>query len=99
MDLTLKFFQIIFYITASVITVLTFIKAKNGLLNSVNTEYQKRVMDRLASLSNELYDEFDPDSESYWAKNDWVKEVVEPTFRTLSLRIGIYQNISVTKQL
>jgi hypothetical protein len=77
MDLTLKFFQIIFYITASVITVLTFIKAKNGLLNSVNTEYQKRVMDRLASLSNELYDEFDPDSESYWAKNDWVKEVVE----------------------
>jgi hypothetical protein len=77
MDSISKFFQIIFYITASVITVLTFIKAKNGLLNSVNTEYQKRVMDRLASLSNELYEEFDPDSENYWVKTDLVKEVVD----------------------
>ena len=25
--------------------------------------------------------------------------ILDPTFRTLSLRIGIYQNISVTKQL
>jgi hypothetical protein len=77
MDSALKFFQIVFYITASVVTVLTFLKAKNGLLNSVNTEYQKRVMDRLASLSEELYAEFDPSSENYWAKGDPVKEVIE----------------------
>jgi hypothetical protein len=77
MDSALKLFQIAFYITGSIIAILTFIKAKNGLLNSVNTEYQKRVMDRLAELSSELYEEFDPHSESYWGKTDGVKEVVE----------------------
>jgi len=36
------------------------------LLNTVNTEYQKRVMDRLETLSNTLYSEFYQDSEEYW---------------------------------
>ncbi|WP_217874205.1 hypothetical protein [Pseudoalteromonas shioyasakiensis] len=77
MDSAVKIFQILFYITGSLIAILTFIKAKNGLLNSVNTEYQKRVMDRLALLSDELYEEFDPSSDRYWGKQDSAKEVIE----------------------
>ena len=77
MDIALKLFQIGFYITGSIIAILTFVKAKNGLLNSVNTEYQKRVMDRLARLSDEIYAEFDPASDKYWVKGDPVKEVVD----------------------
>jgi hypothetical protein len=49
---------------------------KRRLLNTVNTEYQKRVMDRLTLLAEELYSEFDPASESFWVKNDPVVEVV-----------------------
>jgi len=77
MEDIVKIVQICFYVTASIVAVLTFIKAKNGLLNSVNTEYQKRVMDRLASLSDELWSEFDNDSPNYWIKTDSVKEVLD----------------------
>ncbi|MEH7321212.1 hypothetical protein V7113_30535 [Priestia megaterium] len=59
--------QICFYITGSTIAILTYRSAKKGLLNTVNTEYQKRVMDHLAELSNMLCAEFDQDSEQYWA--------------------------------
>jgi hypothetical protein len=45
------------------------------LLNSVNTEYQKRVMDRLQKLSGDLYSEFDPSSPAYWANGRHFKEV------------------------
>lgn len=55
---------------------MTYIKAKNGLLNSINTEYQKRVMDRLSQLASEIYEEFDPISEKYWAKEEQAKEVL-----------------------
>lgn len=34
-------------------------------------------MDRLACLSDEIYSEFDPSSEKYWAKFDPVKEAVD----------------------
>ena len=57
-----------FYFVGTVVTVAPFWKAKNGLLNTVNTEYQKRVMDRLKEISDKLYSEFDPDSPEYWAK-------------------------------
>ncbi|MFY0678552.1 MAG: hypothetical protein JXR18_14840 [Neptuniibacter sp.] len=77
MDVTLKIFQIGFYITASIIAVLTFIKAKNGLLNSVNTEYQKKVMERLSQLSDEIWAEFDFSSESHWSKNKALDEVLD----------------------
>jgi len=73
MDLALKIFQIGFYVTASVIAVLTFVKAKNGLLNSVNTEYQKKVMERLSDLS----EEFDFSSANHWSKNKALDEVLE----------------------
>jgi hypothetical protein len=76
MESVLKLVQIGFYITGSVIAVLTFIKAKNGLLNSVNTEYQKRIIDRLATLSEELYSEFDPASDNYWAKQNFIEDAI-----------------------
>lgn len=76
MDIAVKIFQVLFYLTASTIAVLTYIKAKNGLLNSVNTEYQKKVMERLSVLASEVYEEFDPNSEKFWAKEDQAKEVL-----------------------
>ncbi len=77
LDELLKFTQIAFFITAGVVAVLTFIKAKNGLLNSVNTEYKKRIMDHLADLSEELYSEFDEESKNFWAKSNTVEEILE----------------------
>ena len=77
MDIAVKLFQVLFYITASTIAVLTYIKAKNGLLNSVNTEYQKKVMERLSLLASEIYDEFDRTSDKFWAKEDQAKEVLQ----------------------
>ena len=76
MDIAVKIFQIIFYLTGSTIAVLTYIKAKNGLLNSVNTEYQKKVMERLSQLANEMYDEFDQSSDKFWVREDQAKEVL-----------------------
>jgi hypothetical protein len=70
-DLTgdvLKVVQIFFYVIAAIVAVLTYRAAKKGWLAPVNTEYQKRVMERLAKLSEDLYSEFDPNSEHYWPK-------------------------------
>jgi len=73
---TLKLVQISFYSIGSLMAVLTYRAAKRGLLNSVNTEYQKRVMDRLQKLSDELYSEFDPSSEFYWIKTSPVEDAI-----------------------
>jgi hypothetical protein len=73
----LKLTQIGFYIVAAIIAILTYRAARRGLLNTVNTEYQKRVMDRLQRLSEDLYSEFDPTSDTYWAKSKAVDEAVE----------------------
>lgn len=51
--------QILFYITAGTVAVKTYLKAKLGLLNSINTEYQKRVMDRLSEISADLAEQID----------------------------------------
>src|SRR5262249_2337439 len=50
--------------------------AKRGLLNTVNTEYQKRVMDRLAKLSEELFSEFDPGSDKHWSKERPIEAIL-----------------------
>lgn len=50
--------QICFYIIGATIAILTYRSAKRGLLNTVNTEYQKRVMDHLETLSESLHEEF-----------------------------------------
>lgn len=77
MDLIESIFRTIFYVIASVIAILTFIKAKNGLLNSVNTEYQKKVMDRLGELSNEIWDEFDFSSDNHWSKDKTLSLILD----------------------
>ena len=78
---TLKIVQIIFYAVGVIIAVLTYRAAKRGLLNTVNTEYQKRVMDRLYKLSEDLYGEFDLSSPSHWANirpvHDSIQEINE----------------------
>jgi hypothetical protein len=71
-----KFLQAVFYLTASILAILTYRSAKRGLLNTVNTEYHKKVIERLSALSNELYDEFDTSSPSYWAKEMPSKELI-----------------------
>lgn len=76
MDWVLKLSQTVFYIGGLIIAILTYRKASNGLLNSINTEYHKKVIDRLAVLSQELYEEFDDKSDHFWARRDTAKEVV-----------------------
>lgn len=63
----LKIVQIAFYGIAGVLAVLTYRVAIKGWLTPTNTEYQKRVMDRLAKLSEDLYAEFDRTSVTHWA--------------------------------
>jgi hypothetical protein len=76
-DTKLKVIQIAFYVVGATVAVLTYLSAKRGLLNTVNTEYQKRVMDRLKELAEELGSEFYMDSPNYWASQDSVKQVVD----------------------
>lgn len=76
LDNGLKLTQIGFYTVGAVVALLTYAKAKRGLLNTVNTEYQKKVIDRLAAVADELVQEFDPESERYWAKQDSVDEII-----------------------
>jgi hypothetical protein len=73
----LKIVQTIFYAVGVVLAVLTYLSAKRGLLNPVNTEYQKRVMDRLQKLSEDLYSEFDPSSPTHWATNKPVHDAIQ----------------------
>lgn len=77
LDEWLKVTQMGFYITAGSVAVLTYLKAKNGLLNAVNTEYKKRVMDRLAEVSSDLLSEYDPESPNHWIRKKSVQEVLE----------------------
>jgi hypothetical protein len=74
---TLKIVQIAFYTIGMIIAILTYRAAKRGLLNTVNTEYQKRVMDRLHKLSGDLYSEFDLSSPAHWATVRPVHHAVE----------------------
>jgi len=74
---TLKIVQIVFYTVGVVIAVLTYCAAKRGILNAVNTEYQKRVMDRLQKLSEDLYSEFDFPSPTHWATINPVRDAIQ----------------------
>ena len=61
-DQILKVTQILFFGIAATVAILTYRKAKDGLLNTVNTEYQKKVINRLDELAKELGSEFDSKS-------------------------------------
>jgi hypothetical protein len=69
--------QIAFYVVVATVAVLTYRSARRGLLNTVRTEYVKRVMDRLTEVSAELASEFDPDSPHYWVGNRFAHELLE----------------------
>ena len=73
----LKVVQIAFYSVGIVLAALIYRAAKKGLLNTVRTEYQKRVMDRLAKLSEDLYSEFDSSSPYYWANKKPTHKAIE----------------------
>lgn len=73
----LKVVQICFYGLGMILAVLTYRAAVRGWLTPTNTEYQKRVMDRLAKLSEDLYSEFDESSDYYWPKLRPVEAAIE----------------------
>jgi hypothetical protein len=70
LDQWLKITQLVFYVLASVAVFLTYLNARRGFLNTVNTEYQKQVIQRLRELAQEFASEFDRDSPDYWAKSN-----------------------------
>jgi hypothetical protein len=76
LDPLVKITQILFYVAASTVAVLTYLKAKDTLLNTVNTEYQKKVIRRLEKLAKELGSEFDSNSSNYWALQNPIIEFV-----------------------
>ena len=83
-DNLLKITQITFYIVTGVVVVLTYLKAKDTLLNSVNTEYQKKVINRLEELANELGSEFDSKSPNYWALHNPIREFIDQINETFA---------------
>ena len=60
LDFTLKFVQTVFYSVGALIAVLTYKAAMKSWLLPTNTEYQKKVMERLSKLAEDLLQEFDP---------------------------------------
>jgi len=76
LDEVQKIAQTAFYITLAVVTVLTFLRAKKGLLSNVNTEYHKKVIERLDKLSETLLEEYDFDSPKHWSKHSLVDAAV-----------------------
>lgn len=83
-DTLSKIVQISFYIVVGLTAVLTYISAKKGLLNTVNTEYQKKVINRLEEISKELGSEFNSKSTNYWPNFNPVKELVSNINKTFS---------------
>ncbi len=67
-DITSKFAQISFFAVTGVLAVRTYLSARRGLLNSVNTEYYKKVIATLDEIMRELRSEFDPEDPNYWKK-------------------------------
>lgn len=84
LDQTLKLTQITFYIVVGLIAVFTYRSARRGLLNTVNTEYQKRVMDRIRQVADDLLAEFDPDSSQYWLKQTKLNQYLKPIQETFA---------------
>jgi hypothetical protein len=73
---TLKLVQIAFFTVGGILAILTYLAAKKAWLTPTNTEYQKKVLERLAKLSEDLYAEFDPSSDTHWAKEGVVRAAI-----------------------
>lgn len=77
-----KLVQISFYVITVIIGVCTYRNAKKGLLNPVNTEYQKKVIERLSEISTQLGNEFYNDSTKNWYA---INNLQEPVNRINSI--------------
>lgn len=77
-NVVLSYVQITFYVSASAVAWFTFVVASKGLLSPVNTEYQKRVMDRLDQVATELGEEWNPESRACWIYHEqYIQEACE----------------------
>jgi hypothetical protein len=72
-----KIAQIVFYSIVATVAILTYLKAKSTLLNSVNTEYHKHVINSLIDASNSLFSEFEEESENHWLKGYKLKDIIQ----------------------
>ncbi|WP_394558018.1 hypothetical protein [Priestia aryabhattai] len=91
---TALFVQMGFYIVGAIIATMTYRSAKKGLLNTVHTEYQKRIMDHLERLSEALYSEFDPNSENNFSYDSIngrksLNEIIRRRMKAISLEVII----------
>ncbi len=77
LDAIVKVAQVIFYGGGLAVGILTYARARSTILNTVNTEYHKKVIERVSALSDELYREFDFFSDDAWHKQNDVEEVVK----------------------
>jgi hypothetical protein len=73
---TLKAVQIVFYTIGGILAFLTYRAAVRGWFTPTHTEYQRRVMDRLAKLSEDLYSEFNPASGDYLTGHHGLQEAL-----------------------
>lgn len=72
-----KIAQICFYFITIILGFLSFRNAKKGLLNPMNTEYHKKVIERLSEVSKELASEFYNDSEKDWFQINDITNAVD----------------------
>lgn len=86
LDSLAKITQIIFYTGGLFLGVLTYRRAKSTILNTVNTEYHKKVIDRLSDLSEALYREFDFSSDELWYRQDDFGQVVDKLHQEIASR-------------
>lgn len=83
LDSIAKLAQILFYAGGLLIGALTYRRAKSTILNTVNTEYHKKVIERLADLSEVLYREFDWSSDDAWYKQDDIGHVCDELHKAI----------------
>ena len=69
--------QTVFYIVTTILAVLTYINAKKSILSPVNTEYQKRIFDRLSEVTNFISSEFQMGSPEYYLYQQPMKETLK----------------------
>ena len=85
LDDIVKLVQISFYMVMAVVAMMTYRSAKRGLLNTVHTEYQKKVIERLDQLSKEIGSEFISSSDNHWSKKEPIKEMVDKVNQVFSI--------------
>lgn len=57
-DVVAKLAQTAFYCGGLILGYLTYRRVKTTILNTINTEYHKKVIERLATISEDLYEDF-----------------------------------------